>query len=86
LAEPVTLVRSPIITKPVVGSIANGSRPLNRVVGAGSGTDRGATPRTAPAICSMCAGVVPQQPPTMLTMPAVANSPISPDVWPGVSS
>ena len=31
-AEPATLVRSPIITKPVSGPISNGSRPLNRVL------------------------------------------------------
>ena len=32
-------------------------------------------PSTASAIAAMCVGVVPQQPPTMLTSPAVANSP-----------
>ncbi len=31
-AEPVTLVRSPIITNPVSGPISNVSRPLNLVV------------------------------------------------------
>ena len=39
-----------------------------------------------PAICAMCAGVVPQQPPTMLTIPEVANSPSSPAVCSGVWS
>ena len=33
------------------------------------GTLRGGKPRTASAIAVMCAGVVPQQPPTMLTKP-----------------
>src|SRR5690606_41689525 len=36
---------------------------------------RGGTPRTASAIAPMCAGVVPQQPPTRLSSPARANSP-----------
>ena len=39
-AEPVTFVRSPIITKPVSGPISNGSSPLHRVAGALAGTRR----------------------------------------------
>jgi hypothetical protein len=81
-AEPVTLVRSPIIWKfesPRIGSV---SRPEKKVVRArgsasGAGSGRGRTLATDSAIARMWAGVVPQQPPTMLTRPLVANSPTS---------
>src|SRR3954453_21616224 len=39
-AEPVTFVRSPIITKPVSGPISNGSRPLKRGRLGGPGVGR----------------------------------------------
>ena len=56
-AEPVTLVRSPIITKPVSGPISNGSRPLNRVARPAARRPAAAAgPATAAAICAMCAG------------------------------
>ena len=45
--------------------------------GAISGTTRGLCGATALAIAAIWSGVVPQQPPTMLTRPAAANSPIS---------
>ena len=73
-AEPVTFVRSPIITKPVSGPISNGSRPLHRVAGACAGTRRVGIPSTAAAIWRMCSGVVPQQPPTTFTSPSSANA------------
>ncbi len=80
-AEPVTLVRSPIITKPVSGPIANGSRPLNRVRRRRSRhRARRAAPRPPRRSARCASGVVPQQPPTMLTRPAPANSPSSPAV------
>ncbi len=41
---------------------------------AGPATRRGGTSFTASAIARMCSGVVPQQPPTMLTKPLRANS------------
>ena len=47
---------------------------------------RGAPWVDASAIAAMCAGVVPQQPPTMLTSPAVANSPTTRAIASGVSS
>ena len=47
---------------------------------------RGATPLAASAIAPMCSAVVPQQPPTMLTSPLVANSPSTSAIWPGVWS
>jgi hypothetical protein len=37
---------------------------------------RGAAPRTASAMARMCSGVVPQQPPTMLSQPFFAHSPM----------
>ena len=84
--DPVTLVRSPIITNPVSGPIAKVSRPLKRVRGGSAGSGRGVIPDTAVAICVMWAGVVPQQPPTMLTSPAPANSASSREVSSGVWS
>ncbi len=74
-AEPVMFVRSPIITKFVSSVIAKGSSPLNRVTETGSGRTRGCTSSTAAAIARTWSGVVPQQPPTMLTRPSRANSP-----------
>jgi len=79
-------VRSPIITKPVSGPISNGSSPLKRGRFGGSGIARGSSPRTAAAICAVCSGVVPQQPPTMLRKPSFANSPSSVLVSDGCSS
>ena len=51
-----------------------GSSPDSRSAGAVSAGVRGALPSTTPAIAAMCAGVVPQQPPTRLTKPLSANS------------
>ncbi len=85
-AEPVTFVRSPIITKFVSSVIVNGSRPLKRVRGGGDGIRRGATPSTAALIARTWSGVVPQQPPTMFTSPARANSPRNRLVSAGCSS
>ena len=73
-ADPVTLVRSPIITNPVSGPISKGSSPLHRVRATRPETVRGAVPSTAAAICRTCSGVVPQQPPTTLTRPSSANA------------
>ena len=76
-AEPVTLVRSPIITNPVSAVIVNGSSPDSRVHVAGRASlarQRRGRGLTASAIAAMCAGVVPQQPPTTFTMPSAANS------------
>ena len=47
---------------------------------------RGSTPRTTLAIAAMCAGVVPQQPPAILTNPLAAKSYRSDAVTSGVSS
>ena len=72
-AEPVTFVRSPTTTKPVSGRMTNVSSPEKRGSRDGSGTRRGRRPSTARAIARVCSGIVPQQPPTMLTMPSSAN-------------
>ncbi len=85
-AEPVTLVRSPTFTKFVDSSIVSGSRPLKRSAGFVVGTARGARPRTAAASLRVVSGVVPQQPPTMFSSPAPANSVSTPAVNSGVSS
>src|SRR5260370_13722295 len=74
LAGPVTLVRSPMLTKGISGVSANASRPDSRSIRGTSGTRRGALPSTERTISWMCSGVVPQQPPTTLTRPASANS------------
>ncbi|GAA3040865.1 hypothetical protein GCM10017559_81840 [Streptosporangium longisporum] len=81
-----TLVRSPIMTNPVSGPISKGSRPLKRVRAGGCAICRGGRPDTAAAIFAMWAGEVPQHPPTMLTIPEVANSPSSAAVSSGFSS
>ncbi|GBC87081.1 hypothetical protein HRbin12_01082 [bacterium HR12] len=73
-AEPVTFWRSPIITNPVSGVIRKGSRPARLVTRSGAGGRRGGRPSTAWAICRMCSGVVPQQPPRMFASPASAYS------------
>ena len=80
------LVRSPTLTNRLSSVMVTGSSPESRSAGAISGTTRGATPLAASAIAAMCSAVVPQQPPTMLTRPLVANSPSTPAMWPGVSS
>ena len=70
-----TLVRSPIITNPVSPVIVNGSSPDSRVTRLGrAAADRRGQARTAAAIAAMWAGSVPQQPPTMFTMPSAENS------------
>ena len=86
LAEPVTLVRSPTLTNGISAVSVNGSSPERRSSGAMSGILRGGLSFTASAMARMCAGVVPQQPPTILTRPALANSPSSSAMNSGLSS
>ena len=74
-AEPVTFVRSPIITKPVSGPISNGSSPENRGASCLPGTCLGDSPSVMASMALTCSGVVPQQPPTRFTSPSRANSP-----------
>ena len=63
-----------------------GSSPESLRIGSRCGGTRGGMPSTASATAEMCAGVVPQQPPTMLTKPLAANSPSTDDVSTGPSS
>ncbi len=78
LREPVTFVRSPTLTKTPPGcGIDTAWRPDSRVLRSTTGISRGAMPATASATARTCAGVVPQQPPTMLTRPSRANWPSS---------
>ena len=64
----------------------SGSSPLKCVVGLSSGGVLGAQSATASAIAWMCSGVVPQQPPTMLSQPLRAKSPSTSAMCSGVSS
>ena len=73
-AEPVTLVRSPTLTKGISLVSVNGSSPESRISGSSSGTRRGGYFATVAAMARMCSGVVPQQPPTTLSRPSRANS------------
>ncbi len=69
---PRTLVRSPIKTGRLSTSISSASTPDTSDF-EWIGTRRGFLPSTARARARMCAGVVPQQPPTMLTQPSSRN-------------
>ena len=76
------LVRSPTMTKLVSGRIDQRLDAAVSTTSAGrSGTVRGATPSTALAMAAIQSGVVPQQPPTMLSQPLRANSPSAAAVW-----
>ena len=61
-------------------------RRLRLATGSGAVTFRGGSFATASPIARMCAGVVPQQPPTRLTKPLRAKSSIRRAVCAGVSS
>ena len=85
--EPVTLERSPIFTKGVSPLIIlNASRPLSRWAGTAVGMARGGNGETSLTTAAICPGVVPQQPPTMLTRPALAKPATALPVCSGVSS
>ncbi len=64
----------------------SGSRPASRQRGSSTAGRRGGTPATDSAMWPMWSGVVPQQPPTMLTNPLVAYSFTSAAVSHAVSS
>ena len=84
--EPVTLVRSPTLTKSESSSITKGSRPESFVVFSTTGIWRGAMVFSASAIALICGGVVPQQPPAILMKPLSANSLTKAEVSAGFSS
>jgi len=58
--EPVTLVRSPTLTKSEPSPMLSGSSPERRSFFSPAGGTRGGSARTASAIARMCSGVVPQ--------------------------
>ena len=70
LRLPMTLVRSPTITGRRVVGRSTRSMPETRVRGAASAARAAACPRASSASARMCSGVVPQQPPTMLSQPS----------------
>ena len=86
LAEPVTLVRSPTFTKRMSSVRLNASSPESSRRGTCSFFLRTGSQRTRSAIALMCAGVVPQQPPTKFRWPACARSPSTLAVSSGASS
>ena len=67
LREPATLVRSPMLVKLFCGSTVTTSNPLTLRRFSLAGTARGARPETREAMARICSGVVPQQPPIILT-------------------
>jgi hypothetical protein len=70
LAEPVTLVRSPTLTNSVVGADVEAARGRRGAASLRSlAARRAAHAPTASAIAGCASGVVPQQPPTMLSRP-----------------
>ena len=85
--EPVTLVRSPTLTKTLPGcGMTTGSRPDSLVSRGTAGMTRGVAAWTVWLIARTWAGVVPQQPPTMLTRPSAANARSADEVSAAVSS
>ena len=84
--DPVTLVRSPTLTNKDWSSISRGSSPDSLVIVARVGIFRGGKLATSSAMALIWAGVVPQQPPAILTKPLSANSFRSDDVSCGFSS
>ena len=86
LAEPVTLVRSPTLTNRDCASIVSGSKPAKRQATGISGKTRGLCLSTASRITRICSGVLPQQPPIILSIPSRAQSSITFAMSSGVSS
>ena len=85
-AEPVMLARLCLRSRTAYWlSIFRGSSPDRRQA-TGISDTRGRLPSTACAMAEICGGVLPQQPPTMLTKPASAHSPICPPISSGVRS
>ncbi|MCY1238191.1 hypothetical protein D9M72_509160 [compost metagenome] len=80
------LVRSPTFTNSELRSMVKGSRPERRQALGMSGITRGGYLATASAMAWMCGGVVPQQPPTMLSRPLAANSSTTSAICAGLSS
>jgi hypothetical protein len=86
LAEPVTLVRSPTLTNRLSLPTLNGSRPDRRKAGAMVRRHARRAIGHRLGNRAMCSGEVPQQPPTMLSRPERAHSPICSAICAPVSS
>ena len=84
--EPVTLVRSPTFTNNESSLIKKDSRPESLVTVSTVGTSLGLIFFISSAMALICSGVVPQQPPAILTKPLIANSLIKDEVSLGFSS
>ena len=84
--EPVTLVRSPTLTNKLSRVMLKASSPDRWQAGLYSGMARGACGETISTMVRICSGVVPQQPPTILTIPALAKPCTIVAVSVGVSS
>ena len=83
LAEPVTLVRSPTLTNKLSLVTLKAWSPDKRNAGSIAGSWRGAMFLTASAMALICAGVEPQQPPTIFKKPFSAHSLICAAIWLG---
>ena len=79
-------VRSPTLTNSESSVTFSGSSPDRRRAGAILAGTCGALPSTALLNMAMWSGVVPQQPPMMLTRPLPANSSMIAAICSGVSS
>ncbi len=86
LGDPVTLVRSPTLMKPKFSVKFKGSRPLNRQVFSKTGISRGLYLSATFFISRICSGVVPQQPPTILSHFFCRNISSTAAISEGVSS
>ena len=73
-AEPATFVLSPTFTKLLLGKKVKGSKPLNWVYFGFVDIIRGEIFFTTFFMATICSGDVPQQPPTIFTIPDSANS------------
>jgi len=85
-AEPVTLVRSPTFTNRLSSPMLKGSRPDSRHLTGTLDRVRAGDGATASRIRRIWSGVVPQQPPTILSSPERANSARIAAISSGVSS
>ena len=74
--DPVTLQRSPILTNLVNSVISKGSKPDNCWFSFATGITCGLCLAATSAIASICAGVVPQQPPIIFKKPFSKKSSI----------
>ena len=81
-----TFVLSPTLIKLESGRMTSGSNPLNFVNGSTDGILRGTLPSTLLTNAVICSGVVPQQPPMILTRRDSVNSLSCIAIWSGDSS